>query len=128
MSQSSKLVTLHNDRDCKREQSEDYAVSGATVSCSQGTRDVQIVFPDRGYIAGYGETGLDIDTSAASNFSAAFGLCSCTREQCCPSLVDRWVESEKRQTINGGHPLLVKSMLVCTKGGVIGFKNSGQNT
>lgn len=128
MSQGSKLVELHKkELNSSNGQSVHYVASGAITCCSQGTSDVQMIFPNRGYFAGYREVGLDVDTSTTNNFSGTFGCCRCTGEQCHPSFVDQWVETETRQTFNGGHPLLVKSMLVCKKGGVISFKNNGQS-
>ena len=105
----------------------DYVVHGATVVCTCGSGDAHMIFPDRGYDTGYFRIGLDTDTSAIHNFSNMFGICKCTTEYCKPFLVERWVETAKRQNVNEGHPLLMKSMLICKRGGILYFKESGQS-
>lgn len=81
-------------------------VHGAAVACTCGSSDAHVVFPDRGYDTGYFRIGLDTDTSAVHNFSNMFGICKCTTEACTPLLVERWVETARRQNVNGGHPLV----------------------
>lgn len=105
----------------------EYVVNGAVVACTRGSNSTCMVFKDRGYETGYGRVGLDTDTSAEQNFSNTFGCCKCTTETCKPLLAEKWIETAKCQNLNGGHPLLMKSMLVCREGGILYFKESGQN-
>lgn len=128
MKKESKMVTLRkNGLSQNRRSLEDYVVSGAVACCSCGTQDVCMVFPDRGYTVGYAQAGLDMDVSAGDNFSGSFGICRCTKEECSPIFASRWVETGKRQAVTGGHPLLVKSVLVCQRGGAVTIRSSGQN-
>ena len=127
MKKGSKLVLIKETTSLSEyECAAEYVVSGAIVSCSKGTKETHIIFSDRGYNTGYGEVGLDIDTSGFNNFADSFGYCSCTDRQCCMAPVEHWIEVETGQKINGGHPLLVQSMLVCKNGGIVSFKNNGQ--
>ncbi len=128
MKNGSKMVVLRKNGISQNKRSlEDYVVSGARVFCSCGTNDICMIFPDRGYMAGCASVGLDIDVSLDRNFSGNFGSCRCTKKECAPVFSSRWVETGKRQALIGGHPLLARSMLVCKSGGVISFRDDGQN-
>lgn len=117
-------ITIQSNDQTK---SNEYVVNGAVVVCTCGSNSTCMVFKDRGYETGYGQVGLDIDTSAEENFSNTFGCCKCTTEICKPLLAEKWIETAKCQNLNEGHPLLMKSMLVCREGGILYFKESGQN-
>ncbi len=128
MKKESKMVTLRKNGLSKNRSSlEDYVVSGAVACCSCGTRDVRMVFPDRGYIVGDAPAGLDADVSVSGNFSGNFGICRFTKEECSPVFASRWVETGKRQTVAGGHPLLARSILACQRGGAVTIRSNGQN-
>jgi|GEM_PF-6729833 len=105
---------------------EEYVVHGAKAECSRGSVSSTLVFQDRGYDVGYGTVGLDTDTKL-TNFSGTFGKCKITGEACDFPLVERWIEVAKYQNVNDGHPLLMKSMVVCTNGAYISIIENGQD-
>jgi len=120
------LLSKKNSKRVVKPNREEYVVHGAKAECSRGSVSSTLVFQDRGYDVGYGTVGLDIDTNF-TNFSGTFGKCKITGETCSLPLVEHWVEVAKYQNVNDGHPLLMKSMVVCTNGAYISIIENGQD-
>ncbi|MCL2611350.1 MAG: DUF4280 domain-containing protein [Defluviitaleaceae bacterium] len=110
----------------------EYVVRGACLECSQGSHPRKLNLPKcHGvYITGHPMIHK-YDSVPIENISP-FGMCSILQAPCVPATLSGWVNTHDRTLLTDNdtripHPVVTTdSFLVCTVGGIIEPKTSGQ--
>ena len=124
-----------------------YVVRGAVVECGSGSQPTRFMPPYRGITIGEGWPGTEYDT-LPEHFEGTFGICKITGKPCTmSSFLPKWYYPSERvkyrvdpyeidlslpdneiikETPAAEALLIMKSVLVCTKGDKVTFVTDGQ--
>lgn len=105
-----------------------YLVRGATLGCNCGSSPSQLNLPlCHGVYAKNHPMMNQMDYAANVNVMP-FGKCSVTDQLCSPSIGGPWLKEHKKTIVTDAPAITMESFLVCTKGGLIEPRTSGQET
>lgn len=107
---------------------EEYVVMGATLECSLGTTPSCLLVPvPKGLTFKKKTAATKLDFVPLVNV-LPFGMCklSAPPRLCIPATVTPWMKPHSKVTASGIPVLTTKSCLMCSLGGKISIKKSGQ--
>lgn len=105
-----------------------YLVRGAILGCSAGSSPSQLNLPlCHGVYAKKHPMMNQMDYAANANVMP-FGKCAVTDKACSPAIGGPWLKEHKKTVVTNAPAITMESFLVCTKGGLIEPRTSGQET
>lgn len=106
--------------------SEEYLVRGATLKCSMGSSPSKLNLPVcHGVYAKKKPVMNKMDFAPMKNIMP-FGACKVTKGPCVPAIGGPWLKAHEETIITDAASITMDSFLVCTIGGIIEPKKSGQ--
>lgn len=104
----------------------EYLVRGATLKCTMGSTESKLNLPMcHGVYVSKKPVMNQLDSMPMKNVMP-FGTCKVTKGPCSPAVCGPWMKPHEKTVITDAASITMDSFLVCTVGGMIEPKKSGQ--
>lgn len=105
----------------------DYAVEGAELKCSLGSKTSRLKIPYKKTVSIGGKKQADVNDYKGGVNIMSFGSCSRSYPPpaCIMGTCAKWVNGKGTSRINGEEALLKESINICSCGGIISIVDTG---
>ncbi len=104
----------------------EYLVRGAQLQCRCGSAPRKLNLPLCHGVYVTNQPMMNADDNKANVNVMFFGICEKTGEKCDPQICSPWLKPQMKTMVSGSPAITMDSFLVCSKGGLIEPKTSGQ--